>query len=125
MIVVNIFSLAVSTVVLFTCVFNEPVYDVLASWKKKKYERVVLSFCIVSFVLNVIILVYNGLKQSFILQTKPNRFLQISLFHRILMFIFTHIFLVSENIAFSTKMPYFCSCQHFLQKTAFLAKIVP
>ena len=31
--------------------------------------------------------VYNGLKQSFILQTKPNRFFQISSFHRVLTFI--------------------------------------
>ena len=41
-------------------------------------------FFLVLFVLNVTFLV---IKQSLILQTKPNRFLQISSFHRILTFI--------------------------------------
>ena len=40
--------------------------------------------CFVSIVLNVIVFVYNGLKQSLIQQAKPNRLLQISFFHRIL-----------------------------------------
>ena len=56
--------------------------------EERKYERVVLSFfVVVLFVLSVIVFGYNGLKQSLILQTKPNRFLQISSFHRIFMFI--------------------------------------
>ena len=46
----------------------------------KNYERPVLSFYFVSFVLNVSVFDYNGLKQSLILQTKPNRLLQISFF---------------------------------------------
>ena len=45
--------------------------------EEKKYEQVVLSFCFVSFVLNVYVFVYNGSKQSLSLQTKPIRFLQI------------------------------------------------
>ena len=45
--------------------------------EEKKYEWIALSFCFALFVLNVF--VYNGLKQNFILQTKPNRFLQIIL----------------------------------------------
>ena len=36
MILVYLFSLAVSNIVLYTCFFNEPVYDVLVPWKKKK-----------------------------------------------------------------------------------------
>ena len=56
--------------------------------EERKYERVVLSlFVVVLFVLSVTVFGYNGLKQSLILQTKPNRFLQISSFHRIFMFI--------------------------------------
>ena len=61
--IVVIFSLAVSTVVLFTCVFSKPVYDILVHSKKKK-----LWTCnFASFVLNVIVFLSNGLKQSFIL----------------------------------------------------------
>ena len=70
MIVVNLFSSTVSTVVLFACPFNKPVYDVLAPWKKKNYEQLVLYFCFVSFVLNVIVLAYNRLKQGLILLGK-------------------------------------------------------
>ena len=55
--------------------------------EKRKYEWVVLSWFFVLFVLNVIVFVYNGLKQSLILQTKPNHLLEISSFHMILMFI--------------------------------------
>ena len=80
-------SLAVFTVALFTCVFTELVYDALAPWKKKKIRTIVIYFCFVSFVLNVIVFVYKGLKQSLIQQTKPNRLLQISFFLRILRFI--------------------------------------
>ena len=54
--------------------------------KERKHEWIVLSFFLVLFVLNLIAFVYNRLKQSLILQTKPNRFLQTSL-HRVLMFI--------------------------------------
>ena len=52
--------------------------------EEKKYEWVALSFCFALFVLNVF--VYHGLKQNFILQTKPNRFFY-RLFYRILMLI--------------------------------------
>ena len=50
----------------------------LKRWKI--YERLVLYFYFVSLVLNVIVSIYNGLKQSLILQTEPNRLLQISFF---------------------------------------------
>ena len=46
----------------------------------KNDERLVLSFHYVSLVLNVIAFVYNGLKQSHILQTMPNCLLQIFFF---------------------------------------------
>ena len=64
MIVVIFFSLAVSTVVLFTCVFSKPVYDILVHSKKKKLWT---TCTFASFVLNVIVFLSNGLKQSFIL----------------------------------------------------------
>ena len=54
---------------------------------EEKNEGVVLSFCFVSFILNVIVFVYIGLKQSLILLTKPNRFSLISFFHSILVLI--------------------------------------
>ena len=57
--------------------FNESVYDTLVYLKKKKYEQHVHSFCCFICV-KCDGLVYNGLKQSLILQSKPNRFLQIS-----------------------------------------------
>ena len=71
--IVVLFSLAVSTFALFTCVFTQPVYEVLPPWKKKKhYERPVLSFCFISFLLNVIVFVYNGLNKTlFCKQAKP------------------------------------------------------
>ena len=51
--------------------------------RRKNYERLVLYFYFVLFVLNMIVFIYNGLKQSLILQTEPNRLLQISFFfHR-------------------------------------------
>ena len=56
--------------------------------RRKTYERLVLSFYIVSFVLNVIVFVRNGLKQSLILQTKPNRLFQIPFFHRNLNYVY-------------------------------------
>ena len=55
--------------------------------EERKRETVVLFFLFFFFVLNLIVFVYNGLKQSLILKTKPNCFLQICSFHRILMFI--------------------------------------
>ena len=58
----------------------------LERWKND--ERLVLSFHFVSFVLNVIVFVYNGLKQSHILQTMPNRLLQIYFFHRNLIYVY-------------------------------------
>ena len=62
--IVIFFSLAVSTVVLFTCVFSKPVYDILVHSKKKKLWT---TCTFASFVLNVIVFLSNGLKQSFIL----------------------------------------------------------
>ena len=64
------FSLTVSPVVLFAYTFNEPVYGEFSPWRKKNYERLMdyeLFFCFVSFILNVIVFVYNGLKQNLIL----------------------------------------------------------
>ena len=87
MIVANPLFLALSTVALFTGVFTELVYDALAPLKKKKIEQIVIYFCFVLFVLNVIVFVYSRLKQSLIQETKPNRLLQISFFLRILRFI--------------------------------------
>ena len=78
MIVVNLFSLAVFTVVLFNEYFQRTcLWRIGALKEEKKYEQVVLSFCLVSFVLNVYVFVYNGSKQSRSLQTKPIHFLQI------------------------------------------------
>ena len=54
--------------------------------RRKTYERLVLSFYIVSFVLNVIVSVCNGLKQ-----TKPNRLFQIPFFHRNLIYVYLKI----------------------------------
>ena len=56
--------------------------------RRKTDERLALSFYIVSFVLNVIVFVRNGLKQSLILQTKPNRLFQIPFFHRNLIYVY-------------------------------------
>ena len=56
--------------------------------RRKTYERLVLSFYIVSFVLNVIVFVRNGLKQSLILQTKPNRLFQFPFFQRKLIYVY-------------------------------------
>ena len=66
-------------------------------WKND--ERLLLSFHFVLFVLNVIIFVYNGLKQSHILQTMPNRLLQIYFFHRNLIYVYlkNSIFAVCEE----------------------------
>ena len=46
------------------------------------------SFHFVSFILKVIVFIYNGLKQSCILQTMPNRLLQIYFFHRKLIYVY-------------------------------------
>ena len=56
--------------------------------RRKNNERLVLSFGFVWFVLNVIVFVYNRLKQSLILQTNTNRFLQIFFSHRNLICIY-------------------------------------
>ena len=56
--------------------------------RRKNNERLVLSFGFVWFVLNVIVFVYNRLKQSLILQTNTNRFLQIFFSHRDLICIY-------------------------------------
>ena len=48
--------------------------------RRKNDERRVHSLYFVSFVLNVIVLVYSGLKQNHILQTMSNRLLQIYFF---------------------------------------------
>ena len=48
--------------------------------RKKNYQRPLLSFSLVWFVVNVLVFVCNGLKQSVILQANPNRFLYISFF---------------------------------------------
>ena len=56
--------------------------------RRKNNQRLVLSFGFVWFILNVIIFVYNGLKQNLILQTNTNCFLQISFFHRNLIYIY-------------------------------------
>ena len=65
-------------------------------WKND--ERLVLSFHFVSFVLNVIVFVYNGLKQSHILQTMPNRLLQIYFFHRNLIYTWLWVCLYVSHI---------------------------
>ena len=70
-------------------VFCTYIFACINTLKKEiKYEQAVFSFFFffVSFISNVVF-VYNRLKQSLILQTKPNCFLQISSFHMILTFI--------------------------------------
>ena len=80
------------------CVFKESLCDALPPSKKKKLERLVLSFCFVSFVFNVTVFVCNVLKQSLILQTKPNRFF---FFHRNLIFISKkHLVLYVERFGY-------------------------
>ena len=54
----------------------------------KNDERLVLSFYFVSLVLNVVVFVYNGSKQSHILQTMPYCLLQIYFFHRNLIYVY-------------------------------------
>ena len=44
MIVVNILYFSSINRFLFTCMFNWPVYDALAPWQKKNYERLILTF---------------------------------------------------------------------------------
>ena len=56
--------------------------------RRKNNERLVLSFGFVWFVLDVIVFVYNRLKQSLLLQTNANRFLQIFFCHRNLIYIY-------------------------------------
>ena len=63
MIVVNLFYFSSIHRFLFTFVFHESIYEALAPWKKKNIERLVLFL----FVLNFIVLVYNGWKQSLVL----------------------------------------------------------
>ena len=61
-------SSVVPTVALFTCVFTGLVYDGISAFKEEKIRRVVIYFCFVLFILNVVV-VYNELKQSLIQQT--------------------------------------------------------
>ena len=77
--------------------------------EERKYEQVVLSCFFILIVSYVIVFVYNGLKQSLILQTKPNHFLEISSLHRILMFISKkHLALYTETWV------WVCCCVHHL-----------
>ena len=89
MIVVNPLYFSSVHLLLFSCVFNEFVYDALAP-----YQRLAPSFYFVAFVLNVIVFLYNGLKQSRILQRKPNHLLQISFCHRNLIYVYLKKYLV-------------------------------
>ena len=73
--------------IFFTFLFSSPFFVYLrfpriylwriSSLKEEKNRRACTFFL---FVWNFIVLVYNGWKQSLILQTKPNRLLQISFF---------------------------------------------
>ena len=87
MIIMIFFNLAVSTVFCLLAFSTNlfMTHSHLGRWKND--ERLVLSFHFVSFVLNVIF-VYNGLKQSHILQIMPNRLLQIYFFHRNLIYVY-------------------------------------
>ena len=88
MIIMIFFNLAVSTVFCLLAFSTNlfMTHSHLGRWKND--ERLVLSFHFVSFVLNVIVFVYNGLKQSHILQTMPNRLLQILFFFIATLFMF-------------------------------------
>ena len=79
-----LFNLAVSTVFCLLAFSTNMfmTHSRLERWKND--ERLVLSFHFVSFVLNVIVFVYNGLKQSHIL----NGLLQIYFFHRNLIYVY-------------------------------------
>ena len=82
------FTLATSTVFCLLAFSANPFMTHYCLKRRKIYERFVLYFYFVSFVLNVIVSIYNGLKQSLILQTEPNRLLQISFFfHRNLIYV--------------------------------------
>ena len=72
-----------------------------------------LSFGFVWFILNVIVFVYNGLKESLILQTKPRSFLHISFFHRNLICIY---FKKAYCAAYGETWIWVCSyiCLHLL-----------
>ena len=67
--------------------------------RRESNDRLVLSFGFVWFVLDVIAFVYNRLKQSLILQTNANRFLQIFFAIGIL---FTFIFLKKHIVLIAT-----------------------
>ena len=67
--------------------------------RRKKNERLILSFGFVWFVLNVFVFLYNRLKQSLILQTNTNRFLQIFFPHRNLIYIY---FLIKHIVLIAT-----------------------
>ena len=82
MISVNLYYFSSSIHCLLACSTN----PFITHWRlkrRKTYERLVLSFYFVSFVLNVIVFVRNGLKQ-----TKPNRLFQIPFFHRNLIYVY-------------------------------------
>ena len=85
MIFVNLLYFSSIHLFLFSCIFSKSVYDELASWKEKLWKP---SFYFVLFVLNVIVFIYNRLKQSLILQIKPNHLLQISFCHRSLIYVY-------------------------------------
>ena len=74
------FALATSTVFCLLAFWANPFMTHYCLKRGKIYEGFVPYFYFVSFVLNVIVSIYNGLKQSLILQTEPNRLLQISFF---------------------------------------------
>ena len=80
--------------------------------------RLVLSFSFVWFILNVIVFVYNRLKQSLILQTKPNSIYRFLFFIGIL-FIFVlkkRIVLHVERFGYeSSYVCHICISYFFLQ----------
>ena len=88
MIVVNLLILAVSTVFCLLAFSTNlfMTHSRLERWKND--GELVLSFHFVSFILNVIVFIYNGLKESHILQAMPNCLLQIYCFHSNLIYVY-------------------------------------
>ena len=82
------FILAVSTVFCLLAFSTDLFMTHYYFARRKNNERLVLSFGFIWFVLDVIVFVYNRLKQSLILQTNANRFLQIFFSHRNLICIY-------------------------------------
>ena len=95
MISVNLYYFSSSIHCLLACSTN----PFITHWRlkrRKTYERLVLSFYFVSFVLNVIVFVRNGLKQ-----TKPSRLFQIPFFEyefATILIIFVCIFYFDSQI---------------------------